>query len=724
MKIARLFLKQKNKRLDHLYDYRIPEEMTDLVIPGVRVAVPFSRGNRIVEGFVFSVTDHSQYADKLRSIVQVIDQIPVADALHRKLCLWMVKIYDCLFYDALALFVQTARVVRSVDQEGRVQFHVNHQREKYFKITPQGREARVRGKKMARILELLKKGVMREDALNMAVSHSSDSRKRLLQRGWIEEVDEIDESVSNYKERIYFDGFHDHDIDTAHVVKEILRTGNKPVFFYQKEDERRFEIFLQAAIAVVNSGRTAMLIEPEINLTQKRMGRFQSVFGNSGAVFHSGLKSSEKNRIGQNIQNGRIKIILGSRAALFLPLKNIGMIGLDEACSDLYVSDSEPHYKLPIVAAQLAKWSNALLLMSDPVPSLELKWRIRKNQIAAISSEIQYQPAEIVDMQKEMRYGNLGIFSHAAEQHIEETFKQGKKVLLLHNRLGFQQVVFCRDCGEVIQCPVCGRPMKTDKGHQLVCMTCGEKTAFPKCCPKCGSAHIKGMGVGVEQVETVAQKKWPEAKILKIDAEVIQQVGFKTLEKHIAQADLIIGTRSLLRHFDFGAVGCAVAVLIDQDIDLNAYNASEQTYRLYRLFFERTRADCRLIQTYQPHHPVVKALSESQDTLFYEAEIRYREQMHYPPFGHLVYFKVFGKHEKQVRKDSYTLYQAVKKQFSPWTVYQPVFNGVRREQHQIEYRIILKASAVPPVSNGIRKMIWAKTFENISSKITMMIDPI
>lgn len=721
MKIARLFLKQKNKRLDHLYDYRIPEEMTALVIPGVRVAVPFSRGNRIVEGFVFSVADHSQYADKLRSIVQVIDQIPVVDALHRKLCLWMVKIYDCLFYDALALFVQTARVVRSVDKEGRVQFHVYHQREKYFKITPQGREARVRGKKMAHILELLKKGAMSEDALNAAVGHSSDSRKRLLQRGWIEE---IDEPVSIHKACIYFDSFHDHDIDTAQVVEKILRTGNKPVFFYQMEDERRFEIFLQAAIAVVNNGRTALLIEPEINLTQKLTGRFQSVFGNSGAVFHSGLRNSEKNHIGQNIQNGRIKVILGSRAALFLPLKNIGMIGLDEACSDLYVSDSEPHYKLPVVATQLAKWSNALFLMSDPVPSLELKWRIQQNQIAAVSPEIQYQSAEIIDMQKEMRHGNLGIFSHAVEQHVDKTFKQGKKVLLLHNRLGFQQVVFCRDCGEVIQCPVCGRPMKTDKGHQLVCMTCGAKMAFPKHCPKCGSAHIKGMGVGIEQVEAVAQKKWPKAEILKIDAEAIQQEGFKTLEKHIAHADLIIGTRSLLRHFDFGAVGCAVAVLIDQDIDLNAYNAAEQTYRLYRLFFESTRADCRLIQTYQPHHPVVRALSESQDTSFYEADLRYRERMHYPPFGHLVYFKVFGKHERQVRRDSYTLYQAVKKQFSSWTVYQPVFNGVRREQHQIEYRIILKASAVPPVSNGIRKMIWAKTFENISSKITMMIDPI
>jgi primosomal protein N' (replication factor Y) len=721
VKIARLFLKQKNKRLDHLYDYRIPEEMEQAVVPGVRVAVPFSLGNRMIEGFVFSVTDHSKYADKLRSIVQVIDQKPVVDDLHRRLCLWMVKIYDCLFYDALALFVQTVRVTRKADKAGQVQFYVHHRHERYFQITPEGRKADVRGKKMSRIVELLKRGPKSESEINAAVKNASDSRKRLLQRSWIEETDE---SVSCPRETVNFEDFNDQYTDTKQIVEDILRTGNKPVFFYQLEVEHRFEIFLRAAAAVVKNGRTAFIIEPEINLTQKLLKRFKSVFGDSGAVFHSGLKISEKNQIGQHIQNGRIKIVLGSRAALFLPLKNIGMIGLDEVCSALYVSDSEPHYKLPVVAAQLAKWSDALFLMSDPVPSVELKWRIQAHQIAAVSSEADYHSIDIVDMQKEMRSGNLSIFSHAAEKGIEQALQQGEKSLLLHNRLGFQQVVFCRDCGEVIKCSVCGRPMKTDQGQRLICMTCGSKMAFPQRCPKCGGPHIKGMGVGVEQVEAVAKQKWPEADILKIDAEAIQQYGFAALNARIAHANLIIGTRSLLRHFDFGTVGCAVAVLIDQDMDLNAYNAAEQTYRLYRLFFEETHACCRLIQTYQTQHAVVQALSETKDALFYEAEIQYRERMNYPPFGHLVYFKIFGKNEKQVKQDSYKLYQAVKKQFLSWTVYQPVFNGIRREQQQIEYRIILKAPSIPPVSNGIRKMIWAKTFENISSKMTMMIDPI
>ena len=722
MKIARIFLKQTNKRIDLAYDYRVPEMMADQVVPGIRVAVPFARGGRVVEGFVIAVGDHSKYADKLRDVLQVIDHEPVVDEVHRKLCLWLVKIHDCLFYDALALFIQPVRVIRETDEHGEAIFRPYQKIETVFRLTQAGQSAKTHGKKMAQILELLKLGPMSAPELNAAVPNASASRRKLLANEWIEAVDA--EALSAPKSAVHLPPIQCDNRVFQLIVENLSSAGDQPVFFYQKDDDMRFETFLQAAVEKINLGQTVLIIEPEINLLKKNAGRFKSVFGELGAVYHSGLKMTERYRIFHQIQKGHIRIVLGTRTAIFLPFQNIGLIGVDEMGSGQYISDSEPHYQLPDVAAQLAKISGAQMLISDPIPSVTLRWRMAERQIVKAAEPSSFDPVGIIDMKREMQRGNLSIFSHLLEEEIDHALDRGQRVVLLHNRLGYQRAVFCRDCGETVKCPICGRPMKTDHNRALICMTCGARRPFPKTCPSCGSTHIKGMGVGLDQVVEFVQEKWPDCRVLKIDGAAVRQREFDECCGEIRKADIVVGTRSLVRGFPFGDVGCAAVVLIDQDIDGNAYNAAEQAYRLYRLFFERTQASSRYIQTYNTTHPVVEALHQSQDDRFYEAELKYRKSMDYPPFGHLFYFEIFGEDQAQVKADSISLYRALQARFQQWVVYRPVFGGVRREKHQTEYQIVLKAPKIPPVSNGIRRMIWDGEFERLASKITVVIDPI
>lgn len=722
MKIARIFLKQTNKRIDRAYDYRVPDTLAGQVVPGVRVAVPFAQGHRVVEGFVISVGGDSKYTNKLRDVLQVIDAQPVVDEVHRKLCLWLVKIYDCLFYDALALFTQPVRVSREINEKGEAFFRAYHKTEKIFRITQAGRTAKAKGKKMAQILELLKNGPMSTSELNEALQHASDSRKRLQEKGWIESIEGsflqprkvMTEILPLSRDRHVFQS----------IQENLLNAGTKPVFFYQKDDDLRFDLFLQAAVEAVHHGKSVLLIEPEINLLKKNAGRFKSVFGELGALYHSNLKISERYRVFHQIQTGRVKIVLGTRTAVFLPFKNIGLIGVDETGSGQYISDSEPHYKLPDVAAQLAKICSAQMLISDPVPSVTLKWRMSKNQIVQATALSDFDPVGIIDMKREMQRGNLGIFSHLLEEEINSALKRKQQVVLLHNRLGYQHAFFCRACGETVKCPVCGRPMKTDQTGILICTTCGEKRSFPKTCPSCGSNHIKGMGIGLDQVVEMIREKWFGYRVIKIDAAAVRQKEFDELCGDVRKADIIVGTRSLVRGFPFVNVGCASGVLIDQDIDGNAYHAAEQAYRLYRLFFEKTNAVHRYVQTYNETHPVVEALHQSHDDPFYKDELKYRKNMGYPPFGHVFYFEIFGEDRTQVQKDSISLYRTLQARFPQWSVYKPVFGEIRRENHQLEYRIMLKAPEIPPVSNGIRRMIWAGEFERLTSKITVVIDPV
>lgn len=720
MKIARVFLKQTNKRIDRAYDYRVPDTLADQVVPGVRVAVPFAQGHRVVEGFVISVGGDSKYTNKLRDVLQVIDAQPVVDEVHRKLCLWLVKIYDCLFYDALALFTQPVRVSRETNEKGEISFRPYHKTEKIFRITQTGKTAKTKGKKMARILELLKSGPMSASELNAALQHASDSRKRLQEKGWIESV-EGSQSQKAAAEILPLSC--DRHVFQS-IQENLSNAGTQPVFFYQKDDDLRFDLFLQAAVEVVHHGKSVLLIEPEINLLKKNAGRFKSIFGELGAVYHSNLKISERYRVFHQIQTESVKVVLGTRTAVFLPFKNIGLIGVDETGNGQYISDSEPHYKLPDVAAQLAKICSAQMLISDPIPSVTLKWRMSKNQIVQATAPSDFSPVGIIDMKREMQRGNLGIFSHLLEEEMNSALNRKQQVVLLHNRLGYQHAVFCRACGETVKCPVCGRPMKTDQTGILICTTCGEKRPFPKTCPSCGSNHIKGMGVGLDQVVEMIQEKWRGHRVVKIDAAAVRQKEFDELCGDIRKADIVVGTRSLVRGFPFDNVGCAAGVLIDQDIDGNAYHAAEQAYRLYRLFFEKTNAVCRYVQTYNEMHPVVEALHQSHDDPFYDDELKYRKSMGYPPFGHVFYFEIFGEDRAQIQKDSISLYHALQARFPQWSVYKPIFGEIRRENHQLEYRIMMKAPEIPPVSNGIRRMIWAGEFERLASKITVVIDPV
>ena len=524
MKIARIFLKQTNKRIDHAYDYRVPETMADQVVPGVRVAVPFARGGRVVEGFVIAVGDHSKYANKLRDVLQVIDHEPVVDEVHRKLCLWLVKIHDCLFYDALALFIQPVRVIRETDEHGEAIFRPYRKTETVFRLTRVGQSAKTRGKKMARILELLKSGPMSAPELNAAVPNASASRRKLLANEWIEAVDA--EALSAPKSAVHLPPIQCDNRVFQSIVENLSSAGDQPVFFYQKDDDMRFKTFLQAAVEKINLGQAVLIIEPEINLLKKNAGRFKSVFGEFGAVYHSGLKITERYRIFHQIQKGHIRIVLGTRTAIFLPFQNIGLIGVDEMGSGQYISDSEPHYQLPDVAAQLAKISGAQMLISDPIPSVTLRWRMAERQIVKAVEPSNFDPVGIIDMKREMQRGNLTIFSHLLEEEIDRALDRGQRAVLLHNRLGYQRAVFCRDCGETVKCPICGRPMKTDHNRTLICMTCGERRPFPKTCPSCGSTHIKGMGVGLDQVVEFVQEKWPDCRVLKIDGAAVRQREF------------------------------------------------------------------------------------------------------------------------------------------------------------------------------------------------------
>lgn len=432
------------------------------------------------------------------------------------------------------------------------------------------------------------------------------------------------------------------------------------------------EVYLQAIQELINKGRQAIVLVPEISLTPQTVSRFRARFGSRVAVLHSGLSAGERYDAWQRIRHGMVSVAVGARSAVFAPFPRLGLIVVDEEHEPTYKQDQNPKYHAREVAQERAAYHGAVVLLASATPSLESYHLASQGvyQLLSMPRRIASRPlppVEVVDMRRELQAGNRSIFSRLLQRGLHECLAKGQQAILFLNRRGFAGFIVCRDCGAVLKCPHCDVSLTHHAaGSQLRCHYCGHQRSVPATCPGCGSQRIRGFGIGTERVEQEVRRVFPSARVLRMDMDTTGRKGsHDTILEAFAsgEADILVGTQMVAKGLDFPSVTLVGVISADITLNLPDFRARERTFQLLTQVAGRSGRGSNpglvVIQTYAPENDSILAARDHNYAGFFATEIENRKRLHYPPFVHLLRVVASGTREEKVMAGVHALHASL-----------------------------------------------------------------
>jgi len=427
------------------------------------------------------------------------------------------------------------------------------------------------------------------------------------------------------------------------------------------------ELYLRAAERVVQQGRRAICLVPEIALTAQTVERFMARFPGRIALLHSGLRAGEQADEWDRVQRGDCDVVVGPRSALFAPVQDLGLIVLDEEHEWTYKQDdANPRYHARAVAVQLAQSTRSTLILGSATPDVETFWNAGNGQMELlelperVAGGLELPPVEVADMRAELRAGNPGLFSRALLDAMTERLALGEQVFLLLNRRGTATMMQCRRCGHVVGCPRCSVSLAYHAARErLVCHRCGYRSRIPSRCPNCSSSRLHYLGIGTQGVSDEVSRLFPTARVLRWDSDVsARDRGDGSLGKAVRQGevDVVVGTQMIAKGHDFPNVTLVGVVNSDVGLNIPDYKAGERVFQLLCQAAGRAGRGVRpghvVLQTYNPEHYVVRAAASQDYRAFFDEEISYREENGYPPFSRLVRLLYSNVNERRAQQEA------------------------------------------------------------------------
>ena len=465
---------------------------------------------------------------------------------------------------------------------------------------------------------------------------------------------------------------------------------------------------------VLAAGRGAIILLPEIALTPQSLAIFCGRYGDRVAVIHSGLSAGERFDAYTRIREGRADVVVGTRSAVFSPVRNLGLIVIDEEQEHTYKSDMDPKYHARDIARWRCAHGNSLLLLASATPSLESYHKTKAGKYTLLTLRHRYGEAElptvtIADMRPEMMSGNLSPLGQVLTEKLKQTLERKEQSILFLNRRGYNAFVSCRSCGEAIKCPHCSVSLtyhtardSYERGH-LVCHFCGYRTELPQTCPSCESPHLARMGYGTQRVEQELGLLFPDAATLRMDTDTTSsKFSYDKLlgafRRH--EADVLLGTQMVTKGHDFPTVTLVGVLLADASLYLDDYRASEKTFAMLTQVIGRAgragRGGQAVIQTNNPDHDVIRLACEQDYDTFYEREIRLRKLLVFPPFCDIVLMTLTCSDEQMLLESATELRQTFDKKAAEefpgvkHLVFGPFEAPVYRVENKYRMRMIVK----------------------------------
>lgn len=703
--IAEVAVEKTSPSFDSLFSYVVPEYLRDSVHAGMRVLVPFGRGDKKRAGVIFSLSE-KDYDGRLKEIYSAAQDGIYLDDELLKLALWLRETTFCTYYDAVRTMLppglnlkfeekyvlaenfsrdgltdresallsaieniaekdmaqilslpENRRTAEALAEKGvllkneRVRRRVGDSTERIVTLTGADFSEMRLSPKQKKVLEALDEaGTASLKELCYLCTVTESVVKNLEAKGLVE-ISEAEMSRAVSKDaiptaRLSDIVFSPLQQQTFDGIKELMDSG-KPqcALLHGVTGSGKTSVFIKLIEYARDSGRTAILLVPEISLTPQTVGKFQSLFGNTVAIIHSGLSMGQRADEYKRIRQGEAKIVIGTRSAVFAPLKNIGIIVIDEEGEHTYKSEMSPRYHARDVAKQRCFYHNALLLPASATPSFDsyynaLSGKYRLFEMSERYSSARLPDVHMIDMRIEAENGNRGNFSEELLCELKYNLDKGEQSMLLLNRRGYHTYANCINCGAVVECPNCGIPLTYHKiNDSVICHICGFRKAMPKKCEKCGSGYIYQSGTGTQRIEDEIQEYFPNARILRMDADTTMskfsyEKRFKEFRNN--EYDIMVGTQMIAKGLDFENVTLVGVLLIDRSLYAGDYLGYEKTFSLVTQVVGRSgrgeKAGRAYIQTFSPDHYVLELAAEQNYKEFYAQENEVRKALIFPPY--------------------------------------------------------------------------------------------
>lgn len=629
--LASVIIEYSVKSLNKVFDYIIPDEIKDTIKVGHKVIVPF--GKVEVEGFVLKIHDNIDKSLEYRSIIRIQESDFYLNNELLKLGKYMSDVLLCNLiscYQVMLPKALKASLKTNINRKYITKVMLNKELDvdKYI-------EDNKRNKAQINIINSLKEGSREKKEF-------SSSIKSLIDKGIvIEEKVEINREVEVNEEKKVIELTEGQ----MSAVNEIMDSSDDKFLLYGVTGSGKTEVYIELLKRTLSDNKTGIVLVPEISLTPQIVARFKGVFGDRVAVFHSSLSEGEKYDEYRRIMNEEVSLVVGARSAVFAPLKNIGLIIIDECQSQTYKQENTPKYNAIDIAFKRGEYNNAKVIMGSATPSLEQYARGKKgvfhliNLPSRISGRL--PSFEIVDMDKEAKKHNY-IISDKLDYEIKEALKRNEQVILLLNRRGYSTFLSCTNCGFVYKCPNCDISLIYHKSsNSYSCHYCGYRCQKSDVCPSCHEEAIKDLGLGTEKLESMIAKKY-NTNVLRMDADTTSRKNaHQKLIKEFSSGkyNILVGTQMISKGLNFENVSLVGTINSDASLSIPDFRSSERTYELLSQTAGRVgRFNLPgkvIIQTYNPTNYVYKCVVRNDFDMFFNYEMNIRKKLMYPPYFYI-----------------------------------------------------------------------------------------
>ena len=649
------------EKLDRVFDYKVPAYLEGILHPGMQVWIPFGNGNRRIKGFVVSLADTCSYEEyKVKELLGVCEGAISVEGQLIELAAWMRERYGCTMNQAMKTVLP---VKNKVKEQTKVLVSLNIDKTAVDEYADKNKRAKAR----IRVLQtLLEKGTLEKDKLLEEASTTGATLKELQEAGLLslqsETIyrlpkiarEEKQEIILNQNQQTILDNFR-QDFAEGRCENYLLHgvTGSG-----------KTEVYMGMLENVLNSGKQAIVLIPEIALTFQTVMRFYGRFGDKVSVIHSKMSAGERYDQMERAKRGEISIMIGPRSAVFTPFSNLGMIIIDEEHEGSYKSETNPKYHAREVAKKRCEMSPASLVLGSATPSIESYFKASCGEYKLLKlpnriNDLNLAAVQVVDLRQELKEGNRSVISRALRKQMQEALDKNQQIMLFLNRRGHTGFISCRSCGHVLKCPHCDVSLTLHKDGRMRCHYCGYEQTTVKNCPECGSPYIGGFRAGTQAIEEVVRKEFPDAKILRMDMDTTRKKGsYEAILESFSkkEADILIGTQMIVKGHDFPAVTLVGVLLADLSLHASDYMAAERTFQLLTQAVGRAgRGNLpgnAVIQTYQPEHYAVQRAAAQDYEGFYDLEIAYRDLMSYPPMSGMLAMLLQGADEDILEAES------------------------------------------------------------------------
>ena len=663
MKFANIIVDISLEKLDRTFQYRIPEELQGVLKEGMQVRVPFGNGGRTLTGYVLELTDTCEWdEEKLKPILGLAEKGIRLEGQLIALAAWMRRTYGSTMNQALKTVLPVKKSVQEkISRKARLAVPREEAEAVLAEMERKHQTAR------ARILKAL---LEQQDGLDYAAAQknlglTAATARKLTELGLIRiESDTIFRNPIRPSE-VQAHPFTLYPAQQAIVDDVTARAAAgdlRPSLIHGVTGSGKTEVYMELIAAVLEQGREAIVLIPEIALTFQTVLRFYRRFGDQVSIIHSKLSAGERYDQFERARRGEVKVMIGPRSALFTPFPRLGIIVIDEEHEGSYKSENAPRYHAREAAIERARMCGAYVVLGSATPSVDSYERAKEGMYQLYELPLRVEnrampETEVVDLREELRMGNRSIFSARLKELMEDRLRKGQQIMLFLNRRGYAGFVSCRACGHVIKCPHCDVSLSLHGGGRMVCHYCGYQTQAVKKCPSCGSAYIGAFRAGTQQVAEVAAKVFPGARILRMDFDTTRQKGGheRILEAFSKkQADILVGTQMIVKGHDFPGVTLVGVLAADLSLYAGDYRSAERTFQLLVQAAGRagrgTTPGTAVIQTYSPDHYSIETAAAQDYKAFFEQEMAFRRMMNYPPAAHLMALYLMSEDEEALNQ--------------------------------------------------------------------------